>query len=99
MASHEEATGLIPDFRVSYSVFSAEDGGRKTPFYQGIRWDFAYEDKSIGKAKQVFIIWPEFVSATGEVLPEGTLPHKILPSVFTASEGTFEAPDFSPSSD
>ena len=28
-----------------------------------------------------------------------TLPHKILPSVFTASEGTFEAPDFSPSSD
>ena len=28
-----------------------------------------------------------------------TLPHKILPSVFTASEGTFEASDFSPSSD
>ena len=35
--------------------------------------------------------------ALAAVLGTSTLPHKILPSVFTASEGTFEASDFSPS--
>ena len=41
------------------------------PHFQGILWDFAYEDESIAKSDQVFMIWPEFISTTGEILPEG----------------------------
>ena len=81
--SYTEATGLAPGFRVSYRLFSAEEGGRKTPHYQGIRWDFAYEDKSIARPNQVFMIWPEFISATGEMLPEGEpMPKQGLANMF-----------------
>ncbi|MDO7847154.1 hypothetical protein Q5H92_12350 [Hymenobacter sp. M29] len=69
MATYSEH--LPPDFRVSYRLYSAAEGGRKTPHFQHIRWDFSYEDENIGKPNQVFMIWPEFISSTGEVLPEG----------------------------
>lgn len=83
MASYTEATGLLPDFQVSYRLFSAEEGGRKTPHFQGIRWDFSYEDETIGKQKQVFLIWPEFVSDLGEMLPEDEpMPKQGLADMF-----------------
>lgn len=69
--SYTESTGLLPDFRVSYSLFNAEEGGRKTPHFQHIRWDFSYEDEEIATRNSLFIIWPEFVTPSGEVLPEG----------------------------
>ena len=72
MASYTEQTGFKPDFRVSYSLFSTEEGGRKTPHYQHIRWDFSYADKSILKGG-ITMIWPEFVTPDGEILPEGEL--------------------------
>ena len=47
------------DFRVKYRIYSHEEGGRRTPVYQGIRWDFWYEsDKHTSKS--IYIIWPEF---------------------------------------
>jgi hypothetical protein len=61
-----------PDFRVTYRLFTAEEGGRKTPAYQGIRWDFRYEDKVISTG--TFIIHPEFLGLSGEVLPIEPLP-------------------------
>ena len=83
MASYTEATGLFPDFQVSYRLFSAEEGGRKTPHFQGIRWDFSYEDETVGKLKQVFLIWPEFVSDSGEMLPEDEpMPKQGLADMF-----------------
>ena len=83
MASYTEATGLMPDFKVSYRLFSVEEGGRKTPHLQGIHWDFSYEDETIGKPNQVFLIWPEFVSASGEVLPSGEpMPKQGLADMF-----------------
>ncbi|MBJ6110214.1 hypothetical protein JAO73_14420 [Hymenobacter sp. BT523] len=62
---------LPPDFRVSYRIYSAEEGGRKKPHFQGIRWDFAYEDEDISPPNQTFVIWPIFITPSGEMLPEG----------------------------
>lgn len=87
MASYSE--NHPPDFRVSYSLISAEEGGRKGPHFQHIRWDFAYEDQSIAQPNQVFIIWPEFISATGEVLPKGVpMPRQGLADMYIVN------PDF-----
>lgn len=81
MASYSEH--LPPDFRVSYRLFDVEEGGRKTPHLQHIRWDFSYADENISKPSQVFMIWPEFVSATGAVLPEGEpMPRNGLADMF-----------------
>ena len=83
MASYTEATRLAPDFRVSYRLFSAEEGGRKTPHFQGILWDFSYEEEQIGKPNQVFMIWPEFISDSGQVLPEDEpMPKQGLADMF-----------------
>jgi hypothetical protein len=69
MASYSEY--LPPDFRVSYRLYSPEEGGRKTLPFQKIRWDFSYENEEIAKPNQVFIIWPEFITLSGEMRPEG----------------------------
>ncbi len=83
MAASPESMGLAPDFQVSYRLFSAEEGGRKTPHFQHIRWDFSYEDEKVGKPNQVFIIWPEFVSDSGQILPEGEpMPKQGLADMF-----------------
>ncbi|MFC6224476.1 hypothetical protein ACFP2F_14590 [Hymenobacter artigasi] len=83
MASYAEAMGLVPDFRINYMLFSPEEGGRKTPHYQGIRWDFSYENETIGKPNQVFLIWPEFISDSSEILPENeAMPKHGLADMF-----------------
>jgi hypothetical protein len=69
---YTEQFGRLPDFRVTYRLFTAEEGGRKMPAYQGIRWDFRYEDKSIHTG--IWMIWPEFLGLDGEVLPPGQIP-------------------------
>jgi hypothetical protein len=71
MSSYAEH--LPPDFRVSYRLFSAEEGGRKTLPLQHIRWDFAYEDEEISPPNKIFMIWPEFIDSSGGMLPEGEL--------------------------
>ena len=64
---------LPPDFQVRYRIYSAEEGGRKTPHFQHIRWDFAYEDEEISPPNKIFMILPEFIEPSGAVLPEGEL--------------------------
>ncbi|MBH8558422.1 hypothetical protein [Hymenobacter negativus] len=81
MKSYSE--NLPPDFRVSYSLFSAEEGGRKTPHFQHIRWDFSYEEESIAEGNKLFMIWPEFITPLGEMLPEGEpMPQNGLADMF-----------------
>jgi hypothetical protein len=81
MRSYSE--NLPPDFRVRYRLFSAEEGGRKLLPFQHIRWDFAYEDVSVAKQNQVFMIWPEFIAPSGEILPEGVpVPKQGLADMF-----------------
>jgi len=70
--TYTEQFGRLPDFRVTYHLFTPEEGGRKTPAYQGIRWDFRYEDKFIHPG--TWMIWPEFLDLTGEVLALGPIP-------------------------
>src|SRR5262249_3654088 len=42
------------------------EGGRRTPPYNGIRWDFAYADDA--PAEWLFMIWPDFFGADGHSL-------------------------------
>jgi hypothetical protein len=54
-------------------LLSADEGGRQTLPHQHIRWDFLYDgdDPAIDG---IWIIWPEFLSASGQVLSEGVIP-------------------------
>jgi hypothetical protein len=72
MEPRSEWLARLPDFRVTYRLFTAEEGGRKTPAYQGIRWDFRYEDKAISIG--TWMIHPEFLDLKGEVFPIEPLP-------------------------
>ena len=72
MTNTSEAPARAPDFRVTYRLFTVDEGGRKTPAYQGIRWDFRYEDKDV--STRTWMIHPEFLGLAGEVLPVEPLP-------------------------
>ncbi len=56
------------DFEAIIRIFSTEEGGRITPPYNGIRWDFAYAEDDV-PATGLFMIWPDFVDETGDSLP------------------------------
>ncbi len=66
---YTKAFGREPDFRVTYRLFTAEEGGRKTPAHQHIRWDFSYEEKAVLPGR--WMIWPEFLDPDGQVIPNG----------------------------
>lgn len=80
MESYRQQTGLAPDFRVSYTMYSPEEGGRTTPAHQHIRWDFQYADTSI--ATSHFMIWPEILLPGGEMLTDGAVPPHGLADMF-----------------
>lgn len=73
MTSYSARSGRRSSFEVSYRFLTAEEGGRKASPHQHTRWDFLYEgdDPSI---YGIWMIWPEFLSAEGSVLPEGVVP-------------------------
>lgn len=68
-ASYRDRRGTGPDFRVRYAFLSEADGGRKELPFQHIRSDFLYEGDDPQK-DGIWCIWPEFLSASGAVLPE-----------------------------
>jgi hypothetical protein len=70
---------------VTYRIFTAEEGGRRTPAYQGIRWDFRYEDKGISTG--TWIINPEFLDLDGNVLPIEPLPMMGQANMFLLNPG------------
>ncbi|MDF7813653.1 hypothetical protein [Hymenobacter sp. YC55] len=72
--------GLPPDFRVSYALYSAEEGGRKTPANQHIRWDFRYDHKGISTG--TFMIWPEILQPNGQLMTEPFVPTYGLADMF-----------------
>jgi hypothetical protein len=55
------------DFEATVRIFTAAEGGRRAPPYNGIRWDFAYADDA--PAEWLFMIWPDFFGADGRSLP------------------------------
>ncbi|MGI4866875.1 MAG: DUF433 domain-containing protein [Janthinobacterium lividum] len=63
---YSEAVGREADFRITYRLLTKEEGGRKTPAYQHIRWDFRYEGRT-----ETWMIWPEFLDPDGKMVPNG----------------------------
>lgn len=60
---------LVPDdFEAIIRIFTEAEGGRKTPAFNGIRWDFSYAADDA--ADQLYMIWPDFLSASGNSLPK-----------------------------
>ena len=58
----------IPDdFEAMIRIFSTAEGGRMSPPFNGIRWDFAYaESQAVG---ELYMIHPDFYDARGDSLP------------------------------
>ena len=64
---------MKPAFEVTYRFYSSEEGGRKSAPRQHVRWDFLYEgDDPVTDG--ISMVWPEFISESGAVLPEGEVP-------------------------
>jgi hypothetical protein len=57
---------VLDDFEAAIRIYTQEQGGRKSPAYNGIRWDFAYADDP--PAKDLFMIHPDFYDERGDSL-------------------------------
>jgi len=64
------------DFEAKITILTKKEGGRKTPPFNGIRWDLMYPEDE--PEDGVYMIWPEFIDAKGDAISqdiplEGTL--------------------------
>lgn len=59
-----------PDFLVEYRFYTEEEGGRKSMPFQGYRSDFWYEYREDQPQNELFMIWPEFLDDSGNLLPD-----------------------------
>jgi hypothetical protein len=64
------ADRLYPDddFEVVIRIYTRAEGGRRTPPFNGIRWDFAYAEDG-PDPPMLYMIWPDFVGPDGRSLP------------------------------
>ncbi len=67
-APYAELLGRPADFQVTYRLFPPEEGGRRTPVYQGIRWDSRLADET---RPHNWMVYPEFIDADGFIIPNG----------------------------
>lgn len=67
--------GQPPDFIVEYRILT-EEGGRKTLPFQGVRWDFWYDHEE-NMDNTLFMIWPEFLDESGQVVTQRDGPVQI----------------------
>ena len=51
------------DFEAVIRIYSHEEGGRRTPPFNGIRWDFGYADDPPGSS--IYMIMPDFFDEHG----------------------------------
>ena len=65
---------MIPDdFEALIRIFSEAEGGRRTPVFNGIRWDLGYADDPPGSS--IYMIWPDFLDDGGDsLISDGSLP-------------------------
>ena len=75
MQNYSERTGRPADFEVTYRFYTPEEGGRVSPPRQHVRWDFLYDGDDPLK-DGISMVWPEFISDAGDVLPEGEVPYE-----------------------
>jgi hypothetical protein len=55
------------DFETTIRIYRADEGGRRTPAFNGIRWDFAYAEDQ--PPSTLYMIWPDFFAVDGQSLP------------------------------
>ena len=58
------------DFEAVIRIYTITEGGRQSPPFNGIRWDFAYAADP--PAKDLFMIHPDFYDEHGDSLPTDT---------------------------
>ncbi|MGC1498231.1 MAG: hypothetical protein WA790_20665 [Sulfitobacter sp.] len=61
--------GRKPDFEAEITVLTADQGGRKTPPFNKIRWDFRYADDA--PSDGIYMIHPYFLDKNRELFPDG----------------------------
>jgi hypothetical protein len=71
--SYEKRLGHPADFRVKYTFYNKEEGGRETLPFQGIRFDFWY-DHDDHVVNSLFMIRPEFEDQSGNIILDNTVP-------------------------
>jgi len=55
------------DFEATIRIYSRAEGGRVSPPFNGIRWDFGYADDPPGSS--IYMIYPDFFDENGNSLP------------------------------
>ncbi|MCC8411059.1 hypothetical protein LJ707_19115 [Mucilaginibacter sp. UR6-1] len=73
---YQERLSRLPNIRVKYRFKSEAEGGRKSLPYQGIRFDFSYDESN-----NLYIIYPEFEDENGYIILKDNIP---VPCVGTA---------------
>jgi hypothetical protein len=56
------------DFEAGIRIYTRAEGGRRTPPFNGIRWDLAYADDG-PTPPMLYMVWPDFVGPDGRSLP------------------------------
>ena len=58
----------IYDFEATIRIIREDESGRRSPVFNGIRWDFCYaeDDPKTG----IWMVYPDFHDAVGESIPE-----------------------------
>jgi translation elongation factor EF-Tu-like GTPase len=51
------------DFEAVIFVLRSDEGGRKIPARNGLRWDFTYAEEA--SSENLYMIWPDFVDENG----------------------------------
>ncbi len=83
---------LANDFEVHYRFFSAEEGGRQGPAFQGYRCDWKYADLEEERPDQVWKIWPIYLDNNGQLLPENTeVPNQGIAQMLIVDKGLKES--------
>src|ERR1700730_8307853 len=57
----------VDDFEAVIRIFPPDEGGRSSPAFNGIRWDFVYADQQATDG--LHMIWPDFVDTNALSLP------------------------------
>jgi translation elongation factor EF-Tu-like GTPase len=57
------------DFEAEIVIRRESEGGRNSPTYNGIRWDFCYAGDN--PQDGIYMIWPDFCDAEGVSFPSG----------------------------
>ena len=71
---YDKRRGHPCDFKVRYRIYGESEGGLRSLPFQGIRWDFRYQDVDPDPRNQLFAIHPEFEDGQGDIIRSGLVP-------------------------